>query len=599
MGEIALANSLTHKLTSPGGSFAKATTLTRLLLILLAFALLTVVMTWPLAWRAGDTLSGTNSNALNDSYYGVWTFAWQAHQLLRDPLNLFQGNIFYPFRSTLAFSEIILPEALMYLPLELATGNPILAYNLVILFLFVLNGFTMYLWALDVMCAARRKTKDEGQESISVLRSRPSVHLSAFLAGLIFAFCTYKLGEIRHVQLLSAQFMPLTLMYLGRGLRTPTARHGFLTGLYFVLNALSSLYYAVFLALAMVLYALVDFARRRYRITRAHLVFGATAVVTLALLVPFFIPFLQLEREFHFSAGRDPRLFAARPASYLASLGTNWLYGKAGSAFLGASKGQPLFPGLIVLALAVLGTLVRRWWTVLFAVLLALLGFVLSFGPQLMLDRSPEPFSLIRLPYYWLSVVLTPLASLNAPARFDVLVMLALALLAAFGTEWLAARFPHRENVLFAALAVLILLEYASMPIPLDGVSTGAAISPVYRYLASQPPGQPVVEVPMGKPTFADQDRYVEYTYNSIYHWQPLVNGYSTFIPPKYYALVDEMQHFPTAKTVASLKKWGAVFVVFHSNKLPTPQRYRAALASTPGIEHVQDFGKIWLYRIK
>ncbi|MCI0477506.1 MAG: hypothetical protein L0Y55_14765, partial [Anaerolineales bacterium] len=106
------------------------------LFVLLVYSVLTLAMTFPLALHLGDQLLGTDSNALNDTYFSVWIFGWQAHQLVADPLNLFQGNIFYPFQSTLAFSEIILPGALLYLPFAYFTHNPIFAYNLVVLLTF-------------------------------------------------------------------------------------------------------------------------------------------------------------------------------------------------------------------------------------------------------------------------------------------------------------------------------------------------------------------------------------------------------------------------------------------------------------------------------
>ena len=43
--------------------------------------------------------------------------AAQPHQLPRDPLHLFDANIFHPERNTLAFSEHMLPQALMGAPL--------------------------------------------------------------------------------------------------------------------------------------------------------------------------------------------------------------------------------------------------------------------------------------------------------------------------------------------------------------------------------------------------------------------------------------------------------------------------------------------------
>ncbi|HZQ05451.1 MAG TPA: hypothetical protein VFD70_02655, partial [Anaerolineae bacterium] len=212
------------------------------LLALVAYAILACVMTLPLVLNLSDHLLGTDSNALNDTYFNVWIFGWQAHQLIADPLHLFQGNIFYPFPNTLAFSEIMLPGALLYLPFAYATGNPVLSYNLVILLTFPLNGFAMYLFALDWLnlTAARRPLTADHHYPSAVVR-RPSA-VASFLAGLIFAFCTYKMGELRHVQLLMAMFMPLTLMYVARLLRVPSFHNAFFTPLFFALNALCSLY---------------------------------------------------------------------------------------------------------------------------------------------------------------------------------------------------------------------------------------------------------------------------------------------------------------------------------------------------------------------
>ncbi|HZQ08737.1 MAG TPA: hypothetical protein VFD70_19295, partial [Anaerolineae bacterium] len=358
----------------------------------------------------------------------------------------------------------------------------------------------------------------------------------------------------------------------------------------------------VFLALAIVLYAVVDFFLRRYHITRQHLQYGliSFAIATLILL-PLLLPFFQLERQYNFSQGRDPSLFSARPASYLATPASQWLYGNLTRAFYVASKGQPLFPGIVALGLALIGVIVlvyqkNRAW--IFPVLLALTAFVLSFGPLLTLGRATESVLPFHLPYYFLAFVLTPLKSLNAPARFAVLVMLALALLAAYGTYALLRRSPRWGFALAAMCAALLLAEYIPVPLRLAPVSTGAQVSPAYLFLAQQPRA-PVVEMPMGKPEFADQDKHVVYTYNSLYHLQPLVNGYSTFIPPDYYALVQDVQNFPSAAAVSRLKAWGAEWIVVHSDEYKNPNRLRARLNALPEIEHVQDFNEIWLYRIR
>lgn len=578
--------------------------------IFILYTLLALGMTAPLAFRMSDHLLGTDSNAVNDTYFSIWIFGWQAHQLIADPLNLFQGNIFYPFQNSLAFSEIILPGALLYLPLEYATGNPVLAYNLIVLLSFPLNAFAMYLFALDTLShsippSLHRSLSPSLPAPLSPALN-PSISPSlpaAFIAGLIFGFCTYKMGELRHVQLLLALFMPLTLLYVARFLRAPNFHNGFLTALFFGLNALCSLYYAVFLAFAVALFLAVEFLSRRFRITRAHLLWGAmTAGIAVLLVLPFLLPFLRLERQYNFSEGRDPRLFSARPASYLASPASQWLYGAVTRPFYVASKGQPMFPGLAVLVLGVVGltatlrTHARIW---VYPLLLALAGVVLSFGPELILGRPTVSALPFPLPYHYLALVVSPLKSLNAPSRFAVLTMLALALLAAYGVRWLIETKPRFGWAIAAVSVALITLEFAPAPLELVQVAAGANISPAYKFLAQQPPGQPVVELPMGKPTFADQDKYVEYTYNSVYHWQPLVNGYSTFLPPDYYALVNDVQNFPSRRAFKRLKKWGVQWLVVHSNRYADTDKLRKKLDKQPTLEHVQDFGDIWLYRIR
>lgn len=613
------------------------------LVALLVFTLLAVGMTVPLAFRLSNSILATDSNALNDSYFSVWIFGWQAHQLIADPLNLFQGNIFYPFPNSLAFSEVILPGALLYLPFDYATGNPIFAYNLVLFLTFPLNAFAMYLWTLDWFKMANGEspiayrvsptsniqhrtsnlhTPQFGESPISNLHSQVSpltpdsppstlhapLFLASLLSGVIFAFCTYKMGELRHIQLLMSMFMPLTLMYLARFMRTPNPHNGILTALFFALNALSSLYYALFLAFGILLYLGMDLVLRRFRLTRRHLLYGIIAfVITGVLVMPFLLPFLRLEREFNFSEGRDPRLYNARPASYIATPREQWLYGDITRPFRVASKGQPLFPGIAVLVLSAIGTvaLVRharakafdpRMWV--FAILLGVMGFVLSFGPDLLTGRTGEAALNFPLPYFALAKLAPPLNSLNAPSRFVVLTMLALSLLAAYGVLVLMRRAPRRSAVIALVCGALIVAEYIPVPLRLDPIQAGVEISPVYRYLAAQPRGQAVVELPMGEPTFVDQDKYVVYAYNSLYHLQPLVNGYSTFIPPDYYALVTDVKNFPDGKAVKRLRKWGVQWLVVHSERYKQPSRLRKQLSKRKNIRHVLDDGDTWLYRM-
>ena len=93
------------------------------------FVLLAIAHTWPLATNPG----GLSRNDTHDTVHHEWILAWDAHQLATDPLHLFDANIFYPERDTLAYSDHLLPQAVMAAPLLWGGASPVLAYNLLLI----------------------------------------------------------------------------------------------------------------------------------------------------------------------------------------------------------------------------------------------------------------------------------------------------------------------------------------------------------------------------------------------------------------------------------------------------------------------------------
>ena len=92
-------------------------------------------MTWPLAIRAGS--AGRVDSG--DGEFSIWNVAWVARTLVVDPLGLYDANIFYPHRGTLAYSEANLGAGFMAVPFYWASGqNPYVAHNAVVLVAFIL-----------------------------------------------------------------------------------------------------------------------------------------------------------------------------------------------------------------------------------------------------------------------------------------------------------------------------------------------------------------------------------------------------------------------------------------------------------------------------
>src|SRR5262245_34270804 len=122
----------------------------RTLFVCAGAAALTVLMTWPLATGI-DHLGRTQNSG--DARFSVWNVAWVAQALTTDPARVFDANIFYPHRRTLAYSELNLAAGVLAAPVWSLTKNPNTSHNAVVLFTF----------AASFVCAwllARRLTND-------------------------------------------------------------------------------------------------------------------------------------------------------------------------------------------------------------------------------------------------------------------------------------------------------------------------------------------------------------------------------------------------------------------------------------------------------
>src|SRR5712691_242914 len=188
--------------------------------MLLLFTALTAVMTYPQVRHMTD---GVHDDG--DPLMVTWVLAWVAHQLPRGPARLFDANIFYPERNTLAYSETLLVPGMIVAPLHWLGVGSILIYNLVFLSGFAVSG-------VGVALLVRRLTANSG---------------AAILAGIVFAFPPYRIDHYAHLQLQQTQFIPLAMWAFHRLLDTSRVRDGVWLGLFLVCQMLSCMYYGLFL----------------------------------------------------------------------------------------------------------------------------------------------------------------------------------------------------------------------------------------------------------------------------------------------------------------------------------------------------------------
>lgn len=498
----------------------------------LLYAVLTVLMTWPMAGRLGLMEAG-------DSSYFAWAMAWTTRALLTDPLSLPHANTLHPLRYTLFLDEPIVATSILSLPLRLLTTDPIVLLNLVRLLTFFLTALGVRALGLSLGLSP----------------------LAAFAAGAIFSFSSNRVSSPAHISVLGTQFLPLYLLFLHRWAHEGSAKAAALAGLFFGVSAWACGYQAL-LAAAILPIPILFLVQKRAILKTAPIGLAAA----LALLLPLQWLHRQALEPLRYERTADETVFFSAPLEGLFSTSaSNRVWGSLTEGLRSIVEAD-LFQGLTVLGLSALALFsIRRVdapqkRSVAVYVSLAACAVLVALGPEIRLFGTtllPGPFAALR--------EFEVFRMIRVPARASVFVALGLAMLAAFGLDRITR--PGWR----VALVILALLEAAVVPLNVVAADrclrAGDPTPPIYAWLAAQPGAGPIIELPMlandglfQRPRFDDS----VYLLHSTTHWKPLVNGYAGTEPPEYLVTREMMKDFPSAQSIARLRALGVRHVIVH-----------------------------------
>ncbi len=193
-----------------------------------------------------------------------------------------------------------------------------------------------------------------------------------------------------------------------------------------------------------------------------------------------------------------------------------------------------LFPGFIVLGLAVVGVILgwrergaRRW--ILYLAVGVVGAALLAMGLNLSILGWP-PFSALR--------ALPGFDELRSPFRFAIIMQMLLATLAALGLGYLLIR--QRLRLLRGGVALIIVLgllataENLNVPVPLQPIPASPQTAWT-QWLKAQLGGTVVAHIPFPN-GISITDYQIEgwRMFAQIDHQKPIVNGYSGYFPPSY-----------------------------------------------------------------
>src|SRR5829696_9738412 len=242
--------------------------------IFLGFSALTAIMTWPWILNLRDAASDRG-----DSYAHAYWLWWDVHQTFRDPLNLFNATIFFPYKNSLAFSENDFGIAILFAPLYALGLRPLTVHSIATLAAFAFSGYGMFR-------LARTLTDSKGV---------------AWVAGIVFAFLPYHFQRLPHLVLIFAGWIPLTLEALVLFARQRSWRRAIWLSFAFTMNALTCLTWFILTLLPLVLSAVFLLVWLRLWRDRDFWIRGGVAVVLAALaLLPFLLPYYHVRQTHGF-----------------------------------------------------------------------------------------------------------------------------------------------------------------------------------------------------------------------------------------------------------------------------------------------------------
>lgn len=491
-----------------------------------------VLITWPLAAHLTARLGAFVGPG--DPYLNLWILGWGLRAWTTDPASVFSGavfdaNIFHPAAQTLAYSDHLLVQSLLMVPVYAVSGDVVLCYNLLLIASIAASGMAMHLF----------------------VRSVTGSTAGAIAAGLAWACWPYRTAHLLHLQLQALYLLPLVWWALHRVAARRRWRDAALLAIFTALQALSSAYYGVMLIVALPAAALaLAWASGQWRSRAYWTRLAAAGALAAVLVAPVASIYAAAGREQGF--GRtlfEAQHHSAAWPSYTQVPPSNLLYGRTGlleprMPAAGETDRRhvehQMFPGVVLLLLAGAG-LWKGWRSdaravAITAATLVVCGVILSLGP----DGA-------RTIYAWFYDRVPGFEAIRAPARFAVIAMSGLCPLAGLAMS--------SGGRLAAALTALMMLEFVNAPL---GLAAAPPRSTETGHWLKDAPGRgAVLYLPLG----IDADN-TPFMVQSLEHGRPIVNGYSGQRPGHFAAVVDAISTLPSRDALAMLKELEVAYVV-------------------------------------
>jgi len=302
--------------------------------IILVFCAFTTLLTWPYINHLRNAVVDTG-----DPYLESWVLWWDFHQTFTNPLHLFDANVFYPYRYTLAFSEHCYGIALLFFPLFALGLRPLTVHAVAMFFGFALCGYGAFRLARTLT----------GSEAIG------------WVAGIVFAFVPFRFHLLSHVLYLFSPWIPLLFEALVLFVCKRSRKRAVWLGFAFFMLGLSTISWFILSLVPFVLIAALLLTRHglwdeREFWQRATVALGIASIA----LLPFMLPYVMVSRLYGFKRSvEEVKANSAWPIHWFSVESRNKLWSGMGANLPEGYKFK-LFPGLLPILFSLVGAVSSR-----------------------------------------------------------------------------------------------------------------------------------------------------------------------------------------------------------------------------------------------
>lgn len=451
--------------------------------------------------RLTHVLLGTNQWA-PDNVLNAAILEWGHAALRSGNLAVFDWPPGFPYHNTLAGTENLLGLQILYSPLRFFGLSITSAVNWTLVILFVASA------TFTAMLARQLRLS----------------WCASALAGVIFGFVPFRLHALIQLQTIAVAWCPLAFLALLRLVDRPSPTSGLLLGASVALTALSSVYFGIFLVVAMLTFLAALYAIRRSTITLRHgTSFAVAAAVIAVLLGPVAYRYLLFGASHGFVSSHAELVRRSLAVLNLVHA-PDWLWLWGDTGISGGSRYSGAFPGAVaalLVAIALIGTWRSNrddentmWWTLFVCLAVTL---VLALGPELKIHPGyPSRISdYVPLP----GRVLYAIPGLRMPFRMYLVALMFLALLAGKGADHVLRTVgPPYRSMLAALLILFVVVEYIPDRTYFSDASSVSAHTPESPDSTCHPSKSPVVDIPTTDSTGNFNAPMAAYTLESVLH---------------------------------------------------------------------------------